>query len=172
MTVKKLIDEFVSGKLSFAEAKKKLKEMGRHMDLDDYEKVDLCLETLREIKEVDRGQGSDPMDHQFKPLEAIPNELYLEIFFFCVQKIADGVYPHNVGNMMYDEFGIGSQLATFFYNEALDMVRLNNLTPDQIQSIGEEYMKAKMSEMIADGTMKVLRPPPIQREKISDGNDR
>jgi len=156
MKVKELIDQFVAGKMTFSEAKAKLREMGRHMNYDDFEKVDLCLETLREIREVDRGVDSDPMDHSFKPIECVPNEMYLDIFFFCVQKIADGVYPQNLGNMLYDEFGIGSMLATYFYNEALDMVRLNNLTPEQILSIGEEYMRTKMAEMLSSGALRII----------------
>lgn len=159
MTTKELLDDFVNGKMSFGEAKAKLKQMGKYMNDDEYDKIDLCLETLREVKEVERGVDHDPMDHQPRPLEVIPSAIYLDVFFFCVQKILDGYYAHNIGNLIYDEFGIGSGLATYFYNEALDMVRLNNLTPEQISEIGEEYMKAKFAEMISNGALKIMKEP-------------
>jgi hypothetical protein len=156
MTVKELIEQFVTEKLSFQDAKKKLREMGKHMNEEDFEKIDCVLESLREIKEVARGSDHDSMDHSPRPLEAIPNEYYMEIFFDCVQGITDGVYPHQIGNELYEKYGIGSGLATYFYNEALDMVRLSHLTPDQIKDIGEEYTRAKFAEMISSGALRMV----------------
>jgi hypothetical protein len=165
MTIKELIEKFVNGSMTFAEAKKKLRELGQYLDDDEYDKIDLTLETLREIKEVDRGVDHDTMDHTPRPLNILMNDFYMDVFFDCVKAISDGVYPHQIGNDLYEDYGINSVLATYFYNEALDMVRLNKLTPDQIKDIGEEYMRVKFAEMISNGTLRMLSP-----KEMDDGD--
>lgn len=164
MTIKKILENFMKGELNYGNARAELKKIGlEYEDLEHYESI---LDGLRDAFEFERGNTTDPMDHQFRPLESVPTEIAHEILLEAISLIKQGNYPQEIGSVLYMKYGIGSMLCTYFYNEAFDLVRLYDISEETMQSIGEVYMSEKINQMITNGSMVLLKGPPGTEPKV------
>jgi hypothetical protein len=87
------------------------------------------------------GDDSKILHEPTMALTAIPNELFYRILSETITKVRSGNYSPEICQFLYDEFGIDSKLMTFFINEAISIVRMNTLQPEEIVQIGEAYHK-------------------------------
>lgn len=71
--------------------------------------------------------------------EGIPNSNYLPILQEVISLIRGGLYSPEIAQHIFEKYQISSPLMAYFINEALSIVRMNNLSPEEISSIGEAY---------------------------------
>ena len=167
MTIKELLRQYMNGSITYGEVREKLKKMSlSHEDIEHYETM---LDNLRELYETSKGNDRDPRDWSPRPLKAIPNEFAHEILIDTIKQIKNGMYPMEVGNHLYNNYGIDGNLCTYFYNEAFDLVRLWELSEENIEQIGEVYMHNKMQEMLQNGSLVLLPEQPRTRQRRMEG---
>jgi hypothetical protein len=169
MTIKEIVNKFVKGEFTYGEALSKLNELKQYLDEDDFDRVTTVLRTLREIYEVEKGNDRDPIDHcEIPPCNFVPNEMYSMVFDDTVKMIESGVFPQNIGRTLFSKFRINDELINYFYNEALEIVRLQTLTPESIIEIGEEYVKMKNAQK---NIFSWLPYPPLPTKLISNNEE-
>ena len=130
MQITEIIKLAVDKKITYSEALEELKKL--RLPEDTEEEYEIILHKIL---------GDDKkLDHR-PPfvMEAIPNSLYFQILTSTIKMIRDGMYTPNIVNELCYCYQLGPQLLNYFINEALSIVRLNNLSPEEITSIGEAY---------------------------------
>jgi hypothetical protein len=146
MKIKDILKKFSNGEITYGKAKAELKALENHMDEDDYDRIYSAIETIREVYGVEKGIDKDPLDHSFRGTKAILNEFYLEALTSCINMIRDGEHPQDIGTWLFHTYGLDGNLATYFYNEAMDIVKMNTLSSEIMEQIGEEYLKLKFKD--------------------------
>ena len=130
MSIAELIKLAIDKKIDYIKALEELKKLKLPEDTEE-EYEGILYKLLGDEKRL---------DHRPKyTLECIPNDYYFEILTFSIKMIRDGMYTPEVINELYMKYQLGPQLLNYFINESISIVRMNNMSPEEITSIGEAY---------------------------------
>jgi hypothetical protein len=134
MKLKEILDLAIDEKISYPAALEELYKLKLgEQETEDYK--NLLYKILG---------GKEKVDHS--PLilmEFIPNEYYSEYLMFTIKSIRQGANTAEIVNALCSGHRLGPQLATYFVNEALSIVRMNDITPEEFVMMGEAYEKMK-----------------------------
>jgi hypothetical protein len=67
------------------------------------------------------------------------NENYFPILHETIALIRDELYSVEISQHLWDKYALSPALISYFINEALSIVRMNTLSPEELASIGEAY---------------------------------
>lgn len=162
MTLLDLLKEAVDGTISYADAKEQLKKL--ISDYDAREQYDILIKkiigTSREEKNT------------LYYTNCIPNEYYYDILQDTIELVRNGEYTPQIVQKIFDTYRLGPETLNYFINEAISIVRMNNLSPEEIASLGEAY-HVVASRLEAQGIkqkpkIQLQGQTPINAEELSE----
>ena len=126
--------------------------------------------------------NDEPLMHmEIGPLKSIPNELYFELLTLTLKKMRNDEDMSEICNWMHETYSIDGNLMEYFLNEALHIVRMNDISSEEFEMIGEAYVQAKMAagnkNVVAriaaeavdiDGTVPLITEKPKRKRKTKD----
>jgi len=164
MTIKDILTEAVEKKITYAEAKEKLKKL--RLPRDDFEQYDILIYKLL-------GKEEKIIHNKIQYLPNIPNTVYSVILQDAIQKVREEWYTPEICQHLFDTYRISSSLMNYFINEAIHIVRMNSMSQEEFVEIGKMYHNAIkfLEENIKEGkNIKLEVPTPNinaeQAEKI------
>jgi hypothetical protein len=113
-------------------------------DYEDRESAELFLTKIRDKLRVKGGEEKEDKDrfsNSIYPLSCIPAELVGPIMKETIDMIQEGSYTPDVLEHLFEDYGLSDELGYFFNNEAVSMIRLKTLTPEEFVTIGTEYQR-------------------------------
>ena len=156
MTIKELLNEVVDKKLSYPEAKERLKKM--KLPYSEEESYDVL------IKKMCGGYSKKVWHEPVYNLPIIPNEMYHTILQDSIKQVRQEKYSPEIAQDLYDKYMLGPGLINYFLNESISAVRMNTLTEEEIHKIGSTYYKAMQFAKMAEQ----MRPK-RKRPKLPEG---
>jgi len=156
LSVKDWLRDYMAGKAPYHKVLAEIKRMKMNPDVEEH--FLSVLDQLREIYEAAVGNTQDPMDHMPRLLDKIPSEFVEDILIETIKQVRSGINQSELWMFLANEFGIGNQLCLYFYNEALNLIRMHELSDENMKSIGELYMSSRINEMIKNGSLVLLDP--------------
>jgi hypothetical protein len=167
MTIKDLLSQAIDKKISYPEAKTKLKDM--HLPHEEYESYDIMLYKLL-------GKEEKVVHQPIYAMKAIPNEIYFNVLEDSINKVRDEWYTPDICSYLFDEYKLDPNLMNYFVNESISIVRMNSLKPEEVIKIGQAYLKA--AQLVAKDQekspkrkrkMKIgVETPNINAEEVSE----
>jgi len=154
MKIQEIISLALDKKIDYSTAMEHLKKLKLPEELEEeYENI------LYKIL-----GNKEKMNHHISFfLECIPNELYFEILNNCINMVRDNLYTPDIINELFYKYQLGPELLNYFINESISIVRMNNMTPEEIASIGEAYHTIA-SQLEAKG---IREKPIIKSQEIN-----
>jgi len=125
-----ILEKAINKEFAYNEALEELKKLG--LPYEEEQKYELLLHKLL-------GHVKKPLYENNYCLEGIPNSNYFPILQEVISLIRGGLYSPEIAQHIFEKYQISSALMMYFINEALSIVRMNNLSPEEISSIGEAY---------------------------------
>jgi hypothetical protein len=141
MTIADILEKAINKEFSYADACYELKKL--HLDEDSQEKYEALLYKLL-------GKESSLVHDDYHVYECIPDVFYPIILEESIIMVREGAYSNEVAQALWEKYHLSSQLLSYFVNEAVTIVRMNRLTPEEIASVGEAYHQIA-SELEAQG---------------------
>jgi hypothetical protein len=129
MKIADILEKAINKELTYAEALKELKKL--KLDYEDEDRYDRLLHKML-------GDNKRFRDFTYF-FNGLPNEKYLEVLNFAISLVREGLYSNEIAQMIYDKYMLSAPLITYFLNEAISIVRMNNITPEELAGIGEAY---------------------------------
>jgi hypothetical protein len=151
-----IIEKAINKEIAYNDAIQELNKL--KLPFEDQEKYEILLYKLL-VKE-------DRVSHNpqyFFP--GVPNEAYIEILQLSIHLVREGLYTPEIAQHLFDEYLISAPLITYFINEAISIVRMNNISPEEIASIGEAY-HVVASQLEAKG----LKQKPVIKKNVEEPN--
>jgi hypothetical protein len=161
MTVKDLINQALDKKMTYPEAIEQLKKL--RLPEEEQESYELILyKILGKEKEVNH-LGTFT-------LNSVPNELYYEILSDTIKMVRSGMFSPDICQDLFDTYGLGASLISYFVNESISIVRMNTLDPAEIAAIGNAYHKIAVTLMEQGAEMPEpeVDVPEINAQQIAD----
>jgi hypothetical protein len=152
-----IIEKAINKEFGYNDAIQELKKLS--LPYEEQEKYEILLYKLL------GKEGKLIHDPQYF-FSGIPNDSYLEILELSIHLVREGLYTPEIAQHLFDEYYISAPLITYFINEAISIVRMNNISPEEIASIGEAY-HIVASQLEARG---VKKKPVIKLEKNTETN--
>jgi hypothetical protein len=161
MTIKDILNLAIDKKISYPDAIEQLKKL--HLPEEEFESYDVILYKLL-------GKEKD-VDHlQTLMLNSIPNEMYYMILSETIKLVRSGLFSPDICQQLFDRFGLGIQLISYFVNESISIVRMNTLDPSEISAIGNAYhkMAIALAEQGEEDEPEIEVQDVINAEQISE----
>lgn len=86
-----------------------------------------------------------------KVVNNLPSYMYEGILKETISYVRDELYSAEIIQLLFEKYRLSVPLMTYFINEAISIVKLNTLMPEEISMIGEAYHKAA-SELESQGS--------------------
>ena len=154
-----ILNDAIEKNITYPEAKEELKKL--KLSQEDFEQYDIMLYKLL--------GDEDKISHaKIYTLPMIPNEMFATILRDTMKRVRDEQYTPEICQALYETYGISSSLMNYFVNEAIHIVRMNTLAPEEILSIGQSYHNAvKFVEENAAKGKKVKLKFKVPNQKIN-----
>jgi hypothetical protein len=125
-----IIENAINKSITYGDALQELKKL--RLDDETQEKYEVMLHKLL-------GNEKSVFRDTAIFFTGIPNNKYLELMEVTIALVRKGFYTPEIAQTLYDTYMLSAPLITYFINEAVSIVRMNNITPEEIAGIGEAY---------------------------------
>jgi len=146
MKLKEILELIADKKINYIDAIEELKKLKLpEEDFDEYERI------FSKMLGKEERQPTRPIYQ----LNAIPNEMYWEVLQDAIQQVREEKYSPEIAQNLHNDYSLGQFLIHYFLNEAISIVRMNSLAPEEVNLIGQAYYKA----------MKIAESNEVKRKK-------
>jgi len=160
MKLKDILAAAIDKSITYPEAKDELKKL--QLPHEEFESYDNMLYKLLGGNEK---IWKDPIFQ----LSSIPNEMYFLILQDCIQQVRQEKYSPEIAQNLYEDYMISPALMNYFLNEAISIVRMNTLKPEEIDAIGRAYYSAlKIAEKQIRRKMPNLKNRPKPEVEVEE----
>jgi hypothetical protein len=139
---------------------------------EDQESALVYLQKVRDKMRIRTDRQSVDRTEGIYPLECIPSEFFGPLMQETIEAIRKGEYTPDIMDRLMFDYGLSDELAAYFNNEALTLVKMKTLTEEEFVAVGQEYNR-QMLEVLKDSkqrarTPKPSSPPPPTPLKIEE----
>jgi hypothetical protein len=156
MTLLDILEKAINNEFGYGDACQALKEL--KLPYETQEKYEILLYKLLGDE---RSVTHDP-EYFFT---GIPNNQYYTILSEVIGFVRKGLYTPEIAQHIFNKYALSAPLMTYFINEAISIVRMNTLSPEEVANIGEAYHKIATS-LESKG---IKEKPQIEIESEEDG---
>jgi len=130
-----LYEDAAAGKISFKQALEELNKMNFQKPIFEEHR-----ERLRRII----GDKDDLLKEPIFQVSGIPNSIYYKVLQDSISQIRQNKYIHEIGQHLFDTYSINATLINYFLNEATTIVKMNSLSPEEVETVGRAWNNAML----------------------------
>jgi hypothetical protein len=157
MTLKDLLNSAIDKKITYGEALAELKKL--KLPPDDEETYDIMLHKLL-------GNDEKILHDSMITMRGIPNDMYYQLLAETIQMVRGGLYSPDICQELFDHYQLVPAIINYFINEAICIVRMNTLKPEEIAAIGQAYHKVAVA--LTSGEPQIEGVEQINAEQVSE----
>lgn len=155
-----LLNDIIAEMVREMDKEAALKRLRREISTEDYEEAHSELMKAADKLHMPKHEPRQPI----LQLHHIPTEFYQPILTEVLKMIRDGAYTQDVMAHLMIDYGLDYTMSAYFNNEALSIIRLKSITPDEFEFIGQKYIEQFM-EIIGPEPQNASEPDAISLKK-------